>query len=78
MDQPTITIGQIIDGLGCKPDLEAEDLVADAVIILKIIEPDGQVRLSTCWSENISWLERVGMIRSAEQREHRDAFDVDD
>lgn len=71
-------LGEIIDGLGCESDVKDGDLVDSAVIILKIVEPDGQVHLSTCWSENISWLERVGMIRAAEQREHRDTFDLED
>jgi hypothetical protein len=72
-EQPRL--GSIIDSLGCSPELKEHDLVDSAVVILKIVEPDGTVRLSTCWSENISWLERVGMIRSAEQREHRDTYD---
>jgi hypothetical protein len=68
------TLGQIIDGLGCTANLEEGDLVADAVILLKVIEPDGTVRLSTCWSENISWIERSGMLRTAERQDLEGAY----
>lgn len=68
------TLGQIIDGLGCTHSLEEGDLVADAVVILKVIEADGTVRLSTCWSENISWLERSGMLRTAEKQDLEGAY----
>lgn len=67
----TPSLGQIIDGLGCTPNQDEGDLPAAAVVILKVIEPDGSVRLSVSWSDNLWWIERIGMLRAAEQ------FDLD-
>lgn len=66
-DQDNGTLGQIIDGLGCTPTINEGDLVADAVVVMKVIEPDGSVRLSITWSESLSWIERLGMLRAAER-----------
>jgi hypothetical protein len=66
MTEQDPSIGQIIDGLGCKPTLKDGDLVAGAVTVMKVVEPDGSVRLSICWNEGMSWLERIGMLRAAE------------
>jgi hypothetical protein len=63
---PDATLGQTIDGLGCTPTFEAGDLVADAVVLMKVIEPDGTVRLSITWSDGLGWIERLGMLRAAE------------
>jgi hypothetical protein len=70
MEQPTpATLGQIINGLGCDATIEEGDLVAAAVVVLKIVEPDGTVRLSTTWSDGLGWIERLGMLRAAERVE---------
>ncbi|MBW3663559.1 MAG: hypothetical protein KY469_10705 [Actinobacteria bacterium] len=62
-------IGELIDSLGVETELDNDDLVAAAVVLLKVIEPDGQVRLSIAWSEGMSWLERVGMVAVAYHEE---------
>lgn len=62
-------LGPIIDGLGCEPTLEDGDLVAGAVVVLKVIEPNGNVRLSITWSDGLGWIERLGMLRAAERIE---------
>jgi hypothetical protein len=80
MSGPTDTpIGIIIDGLGCSASLEEHDLIADAVVIMKVIEPDGSVRLSIAWSDGMSWIERLGMLRAAEHIDlPRQAEAIDD
>lgn len=60
-------IGPIIDGLGCTTSLEEGDLVAAAVVVMKVIEPNGTVRLSITWSDGLGWIERLGMLRAAER-----------
>lgn len=77
--QPPHPIGPVIDGLGCEPILEEGDLVDAAVVVLKVVEPNGDVRLSVCWSEGMSWIERLGMLRAAERVElPRDAESVEE
>lgn len=60
-------IGGAIDNLGVRAGLREGDLLTDVVVLMKVVEPDGNVRLSTCWSEGMSWIERLGMLRAAEQ-----------
>jgi hypothetical protein len=68
MDQPSKdALGPIIDGLGCTPTLDQDDLVAAAVVVMKVIEPNGTVRLSISWSDGLGWIERLGMLRAAER-----------
>jgi len=59
------TTGQLVDILGAELTLRDDDLVAGVVIVAKVIEGDGTVRLSQCWSEGMSWIERVGMLHTA-------------
>lgn len=64
------SIGSILDGLGCGLDLDEDDLVASAVVVLKVVDAKGgRERLATCSSEGISWPERIGMLRVVEQVE---------
>lgn len=71
-------LGPIIDGLGCDPSLNEGDLVAAAAVVLKIIEPDGSVRLSIAWSDGLGWIERLGMLRAAEHMDLPLTTDVED
>jgi hypothetical protein len=58
----------MLDSLGVPgPSLAEGDLIAGAVIVAKIVDTDGAVRLSVCWSDGMSWVERIGMFRAAEQ-----------
>jgi hypothetical protein len=41
------------------------------VVLLKIVDEDGCVVLAAEWSPELSWLERVGMLREAEKIERR-------
>lgn len=65
-------IGDIIDSLGVRSTPKEGDLVSGAVVLLKVVEPDGGVRMSVTWSEGMSWLERAGMLRVAELLESAD------
>ncbi|GAA1395199.1 hypothetical protein ACFQZ4_24110 [Catellatospora coxensis] len=63
-------IGQIVTNLGVTAEaLEDADLVADAVVLLKVVQPDGSVSLLIAHSEGMSWIERLGMLRAAERIE---------
>lgn len=63
-DQP---IGPVLDGLGTLVDLDEGDLVASAFVILKVVDKDGDVALSICSSEGLSWIEQNGLLFSAQQ-----------
>ena len=55
------------------------ELVLGAVVLLKVMEPDGEITMRTAWSPGLSWMERVGMEHAAAQadqparEERRDA-----
>jgi len=60
-------IGHILDAAGCVATIADGELVGGAVVVIKVIEENGDVRLTTCWSDGLTWFERVGMLRIAEQ-----------
>lgn len=62
MKQPA---GAIVDGLGIDLDLTEGDLVADALIIAKVIGDDGEVSLSISNSPTLSWIDQLGLIAAA-------------
>lgn len=62
-------IGDVIDGLGVRATVSEGELVAGAVVLLKVIDTDGDTRLSLAHSEGLGWIERAGMLRVAEQIE---------
>lgn len=59
--------GEVVDMLGIRTTVEDDELVAGGVLLLKIVEVNGDVRLSTWWSDGMSWLEKAGILRVAEQ-----------
>lgn len=65
----TEPIGDLLDSLGVEHEPLDGELVAGAVVLLKVITDDGCVTLRTAYSDGMSWLERVGMLRSAEINE---------
>lgn len=62
----TRPIGDVLDSLGITATLEDDELVAGAIVLLKIIQADGQTRLSMANSDGLGWIERAGMLRLAE------------
>lgn len=59
-------IGDLLDSLGVTYDPDDGDLVASAVVLLKVIDADGVVVLRMCPSDGISWIDKLGMLRAAE------------
>jgi hypothetical protein len=64
-------LGEVMDALGIIHTGEEGDLVHGAMVLLKIVDADGCVSLGAEWSPELSWLERVGMLREAECTERR-------
>ncbi|MFE7398838.1 hypothetical protein [Streptomyces sp. NPDC057557] len=40
--------------------------MAGALVLLKVIDTDGDTRLSLAHSDGLGWIERAGMLRVAE------------
>ncbi len=62
-------LGGLIDALGVTQRVADDELVTSAVVLLKVVAPDGEVSLRAAWSEGMSWIERIGMLRAAERAE---------
>jgi hypothetical protein len=69
MSDETRPIGDVLDGIGIQATLDEGELVAGAIVLLKVIDTDGDVRLSMAYSDGLSWIERTGMIHVAETME---------
>lgn len=59
-----------IGDLGIQGDLEPGDLVKSAVVVANVVDQNGEERLEIDWTENQSFVERVGMLRLAEQMDY--------
>ena len=70
MTCPSLPLGNLLDMLGISHATAPGHTVSGAVVLLKIVDEDGCVVLGAEWSAGLSWLERVGMLREAEQAEH--------
>jgi hypothetical protein len=62
-------VGDIIDGLGIGSRVADDEIVSDAVVIMKVVEADGTVRLAMASSLGSSWVERLGMLTAAREAE---------
>ena len=67
MTRPT----EPLDALGLEITLDENDLVVGALILLKILEPDGNTRLQQTHA-GIGWMERAGILTHALHLEHVD------
>ncbi|QXE36199.1 hypothetical protein KQY30_20085 [Streptomyces sp. GMY02] len=65
----TRPIGDVLDGLGIRATVNEGELVAGALVLLKVIDEDGDTRLSLAHSDGLGWIERAGMLRVAETLE---------
>ncbi|TVL89753.1 hypothetical protein [Streptomyces sp. SAJ15] len=61
-DQP---IGQLIDTIGVTADLDQGDLVTDALVILKVLQPDGSIALSIGTTDTRDWITQTGLLHAA-------------
>ncbi|PJN24050.1 hypothetical protein [Kitasatospora sp. CB02891] len=59
-------IGHVLDALNVTATLNEGELVAGAVVLLKVLQEDGETRLSLTYSDGLGWIERIGMLRVAE------------
>ncbi len=62
-------LGDLINELGVQQQLDPDENVCGAVVLLTVEEPDGHLSLRCAWSEGMSWIERIGLLRAAERAE---------
>ncbi|GHJ59152.1 hypothetical protein NOK12_16700 [Nocardioides sp. OK12] len=70
-------IGDLLDSLGICHHPEPGELIAGAVVLLKVIDEDGDVSVRQVTSDGLNWLERMAMLRVAELTE-RPEFEADE
>ena len=66
-------IGQLIDSLGVTSTIAPDDLPVAALVLLKVVDATGGVRLAAAWSEGMDWITRLGMLTAATASETPDA-----
>jgi hypothetical protein len=72
-------MGTSLDHLGIEVALEEGDLIASAVLISKIIKPDGTVAIAISDSDGMSWVEQLGLLAAAKEIiRSTSQFDEDD
>jgi hypothetical protein len=62
-------LGELIDQLGVKQQIDPDEKICGAVVLLTVEEPDGHLSLRCAWSEGMTWIERIGILRAAERAE---------
>ena len=59
------SLGEIIDGLELKMNMREGDLMSDVIVLAKVIEADGKVRMSSAASPSTDWITRLGLATTA-------------
>ncbi|MFJ8109977.1 hypothetical protein [Streptomyces sp. NPDC096132] len=62
-------VGDVLDAIGIRATVADGELVAGAMVLLKVIDNEGDTRLSMAYSDGLGWIERAGMLRIAERME---------
>ena len=65
-------IGQLLDSLGVTSTIAPDDLPVSALVLLKVVNANGGVRLSAAWSDGMDWITRLGMLTAATASETPD------
>jgi hypothetical protein len=61
----TEPIGNLLNSLGIDLDLDDDELVAGAIVLLKTVDADGDVGMRIRWSDGLGYLERIGMLHAS-------------
>ncbi|WP_370246917.1 hypothetical protein [Nocardioides sp.] len=70
-------LGNVIDSLEVPHSHHDGDLYAGAIVILKVIDSDGDVVMRVAHSDGVSWFERIGMLTVALEVERNPRGDDD-
>ena len=66
-------IGQLLDSLGVTSTIAPDDLPVAALVLLKVVDATGDVRLILAYSDGMDWITRLGMLTAATASETPDA-----
>jgi hypothetical protein len=58
-------VGQVLDGLGVTATIRDEDLIASAIVVLRVIGPTGAERLAVARSTGLRDIETAGLLHLA-------------
>lgn len=75
--EDAVSLGQLIEGLDFSQFPPPGEDVVGAIVLLKVRARDGTVGVRSLWSDDLDWLERVGMHTVAAQSELPGADDED-
>ena len=65
-------IGQLLDSLGVTSTIAPDDLPVAALVLLKVVDATGGVRLNLAYSDGMDWITRLGMLTAATASETPD------
>lgn len=65
-------IGQLLDSLGVTSTIAPDDLPVAALVLLKVVDATGDVRLILAYSDGMDWITRLGMLTAATASETPD------
>ena len=65
-------IGQLLDTLGVVSTIAPDDLPVAALVLLKVVDANGCVRLNLAYSDGMDWITRLGMLTAATASETPD------
>lgn len=78
MNATDITLGQILDGMdNLQPTFQAGDLVVDAVVLLEVMDDDGDTRLCVTYPDSMSFIKRNGMLNLALAQDYNSIGPID-
>jgi len=62
-------LADLLQGMNIDYNPEPGEFTVGVVVLLKIVDEDGDVSLRSCSSDGLSWIDRTGMLRAAEAQE---------
>lgn len=74
-EDESVFIGSTLDNLGVTHTPAEGEFITDALVLLKVVDSEGGVSLRFAWSDGMSWIERLGMLRAADTIETNDLSD---
>lgn len=73
-DLPKRKIGDLLDSLGVLAELDDDDMVSDALVLLKVVDSHGAVSLCIAQSDGLSWLDQLGLLAAADAVTKQDEY----
>lgn len=62
-------MSDVLDQLGLTLDIDEGDMISDAILVMKIHRPDGEVYVATRATEGTDWVTARGLVAAAEDVE---------